>query len=64
LGVLFCYVASVIYALAQAELFATVMPTFPMWDMAGFLGSSLWLLWLIILGVYFLRSTKNNPISI
>lgn len=60
----FAYVASGIYALALAELFATVMPTFPMWDMAGFLGSSLWLLWLIILGVYFLRSSKNNPISI
>lgn len=60
----FAYVASGIYALAQAELFATVMPSFPMWDMAGFLGSSLWLLWLIILGVYFLRPNKNNLISI
>lgn len=56
----FAYVASGIYALAQAELFATVMQSFPMWDMAGFLGSSLWLLWLIILGVYYLLSYKTE----
>lgn len=55
----FAYFASGIYALAQLELFATVMPSLPMWDMAGFLGSSLWLLWLIILGVYFLRSNST-----
>lgn len=55
----FAYGASGVYLLAQAELLATVMPTFPLWDLAGFLGSSLWLLWLIILGFYFLRSRNN-----
>lgn len=50
------YVASVIYLLAQAELFATVIPSFPVWDPAGFLGSTLWLTWLIVLGVFYLRS--------
>lgn len=50
--------ASAIYLLAQAELFTTVMPSFPVWDQAGFIGSTLWLIWLIILGVYFLRSAK------
>lgn len=59
----FAYGASGIYALAQAELFATVMPSFPMWDMAGFLGSTLWLLWLIILGIYYLRSVKLTTTS-
>ena len=34
---------------------ATVMPGFPVWDMAGFLGSTLWLLWLILVGVRFLK---------
>lgn len=58
----FGYVASGIYTIAQAELFTTVIPSFPMWDAAGFLGSSLWLLWLITLGVYFLRSKKKQPI--
>jgi len=55
----FAYVASGIYILGQAELFATVMLSFPKWDAAGFLGSSLWLLWMIILGVYYLRSDKS-----
>lgn len=50
--------ASFIYLLAQAELFATVLPGFPVWDMAGFIGSTLWLIWLIIIGV--LLSKKNN----
>jgi hypothetical protein len=55
----FAYAASGIYILAQAELFATVMPSFPMWEAAGFLGSSLWLLWMIILGVCYLRTDKK-----
>jgi Domain of unknown function (DUF4386) len=45
------FVSAFIYLLAQAELFATVMPGFPVWDMAGFIGSTLWLVWLIIVGV-------------
>jgi hypothetical protein len=49
------YVASFIYFLAQADLLATVIPGFPMMDIAGFLGSTLWLLWLILLGVRFLK---------
>lgn len=52
----FGYVASVIYLLAQAELFATVMPSVPVWDLAGFIGSTLWLIWLVIVGVVFVRS--------
>ena len=37
-------IASVIYLAAQAELFATVIPGFPVWSMAGFTGSTLWLI--------------------
>jgi len=48
-------IASGIYLLAQAELFATVVPGFPVWDMAGFIGSTLWLIWLIIVGLKFLN---------
>jgi hypothetical protein len=47
--------SSVIYFFAQADLFATVIPGFPVWDMAGFIGSTLWLIWLIIIGVMFIR---------
>ena len=48
-------ISSSIYLMAQAELLATVMPGFPVWDMAGFIGSTLWLIWLIIIGVRFLK---------
>jgi hypothetical protein len=43
--------SSGIYLLAQADLFATVIPGFPVWEPAGFAGSTLWLLWLIITGI-------------
>lgn len=48
------YIAASIYLLAQAELFATVIPGFPVWDTAGFIGSTLWLIWLIVIGIKFL----------
>ena len=52
-------IASIIYLLAQADLFATVIPGFPVLDMAGFIGSTLWLLWLIIVGVKFMYKNKQ-----
>jgi hypothetical protein len=52
------FVSSFIYLLAQAELFATVMPGFPVWEMAGFIGSTLWLVWLVVIGIKF-RSLKS-----
>jgi Domain of unknown function (DUF4386) len=54
------YITSGIYLLAQAELFATVIPNFPAIDLAGFIGSTLWLLWLIIVGFKFLKININN----
>jgi len=54
----FGLVSAFIYLLAQAELLATIMPGFPVWEMAGFLGSTLWLIWLIIVGTLFVR--KRN----
>ena len=51
-------IASIIYLMAQAELFATVIPHFPVWSMAGFLGSTLWLIWLIITGIQFLKKGR------
>lgn len=49
-------ISSAIYFMAQAELLATVMPPLPVWEPAGFLGSTLWLVWLIVIGVVFIRS--------
>lgn len=51
------YIASSIYFLAQGELFATIIPNFPQWGLAGFLGSTLWLVWLIVVGIR-LRKVK------
>jgi hypothetical protein len=50
------YISSFIYFLAQAELFATVIPGFPVWDMAGFIGSTLWLIWLVIIGIRLIKT--------
>ena len=50
------WVSSFIYLLAQAELLSTVMPGIPVWDMAGFIGSTLWLIWLVIIGVRFFKT--------
>lgn len=48
-----------IYLLAQAELLSTVIPGFPVWDMTGFIGSTLWLIWLLIIAVKFLQTKKQ-----
>jgi len=50
------FVSSFIYLLAQAELLATVMPGLPVWDLAGFIGSTLWLVWLVIVGIKFIKT--------
>ena len=49
------YITSAIYLLSQAELLNTVMPGLPVWGLAGFIGSTLWLVWLIIIAIRFLR---------
>ncbi|MDP1715221.1 MAG: DUF4386 domain-containing protein [Anaerolineales bacterium] len=49
------WVASTIYLLAQTELFATVIPDFPVLDWAGLYGSLLWLVWVIILGTHLVK---------
>ncbi len=53
-------ISSIIYLLAQAELFATVIKGFPVWDMAGFIGSTLWLVWLVIAGIMFIKKRNRH----
>lgn len=53
------YSASGIYIVAQAELIATVIPDFPVWTMAGFIGSTLWLVWLVSTGVVLMLKNKK-----
>lgn len=50
------FISAAIYLLAQAELLATVVQGFPVWDMAGFIGSTLWLIWLVVIGIRFLKT--------
>ncbi|GAB3016752.1 DUF4386 domain-containing protein [Spirosoma pulveris] len=56
------YVASAVYVLAQGELVATVITGFPVWDLAGLIGSTLWLVWLLVIGVQFLRLSRQKQI--
>lgn len=51
----FGYLSAGIYLLAQAELFKTVIPGFPVWNLAGLIGSTMWLIWLILVGARFLK---------
>ncbi len=49
------YISSIIYLFAQTELFATIMPSIPVIDQAGFIGSTLWIIWLIAVGILMLN---------
>jgi hypothetical protein len=49
-------VASVLYVTGQGDILATAVPDFPVWDLGGLLGSTLWGVWVIALGVAVLRA--------
>jgi Domain of unknown function (DUF4386) len=46
---------SAVYLLNQGDILATAVPGFPVWDLAGLLGSTGWGLWVAALGVVLLR---------
>lgn len=54
------FISAFIYLLAQAELLETVMPGFPVWGMAGFIGSTLWLVWLLMVGIQFIKPKQSE----
>ena len=54
-------VASVLYLTGQGDILATAIPSFPVWDLGGLLGSTLWGLWVIALGVAVLRAPIRRP---
>lgn len=54
------YTAALLYLGAQPELLATVLPATPVLPLAGLLGSSLWLLWLLALGTWLLRQGRQQ----
>jgi len=53
--IVFGFVTALIYLLAQGELFATVIPGFPVWSKAGMIGGTMWMIWLLIIGCRFLK---------
>jgi hypothetical protein len=54
-------VVSVLYLLNQGDILATAVPGFPVWDLAGLLGSTGWGLWVAALGVTVLRHPIRDP---
>ncbi len=46
---------SAVYLLNQGDILATAAPGFPVWDLAGLLGSTGWGLWIAALGVVLVR---------
>jgi len=56
----FGIISGLIYLLAQLELFATVIPGFPVWGLAELIGSTLWLAWLILVGVKMTMSAREE----
>ncbi|MBG6225401.1 hypothetical protein IWX63_001973 [Arthrobacter sp. CAN_A2] len=56
--------ASAIYLLNQGDILSTAVPGFPVWDLAGLLGSTAWGLWVAALGIALLiRSAPVHPRS-
>jgi Domain of unknown function (DUF4386) len=52
---------SAVYLLNQGDILATAVPGFPVWDLAGLLGSTGWGLWVAALGVVLLRRSVDHP---
>jgi hypothetical protein len=44
-------VVSLLYLLNQGDILATAVPGFPVWDLAGLIGSTAWGLWVASLGI-------------
>ena len=56
---------SALYLLNQGDTLATAVPGFPVWDLAGLLGSTGWGLWVAALGVTILLrpESSNRPVA-
>ncbi|WP_104137825.1 DUF4386 domain-containing protein [Arthrobacter sp. ZGTC131] len=56
-------ITSGVYLLNQGDILATAVPGFPVWDLAGLIGSTGWGLWIAALGISILikRSAAASP---
>jgi hypothetical protein len=55
-------VVSTIYLVNQGDILATAVPGFPVFDLAGLIGSTGWGLWVAALGVTLLQRPTRTPI--
>jgi hypothetical protein len=55
-------VVSALYLANQGDILATAVPGFPVWDLAGLLGSTGWGLWVAALGVTLLRRPPREAV--
>jgi hypothetical protein len=55
-------IVSALYLTNQGDILATAVPGFPVWDLAGLLGSTGWGLWTIALGVTLLLRPIRQPV--
>jgi len=56
-------VVSALYLSNQGDILATAVAGFPVWDLAGLIGSTTWGLWVAALGVTLLARTLRAPRS-
>ena len=58
---------STLYLLNQGDILATALPGFPVWDLAGLIGSTGWGLWIAALGISILilplRVEEQDPVG-
>ena len=54
---------SAVYLLNQGDVLATGLPDFPVWELAGLLGSTGWGLWVAALGITLLRQAPRGRAS-
>ena len=53
-------VVSALYLTGQGDVLATAVPGFPVWDLAGPLGSTAWGLWVAALGITLMLSPERG----
>ncbi len=56
-------ITSGIYLLNQGDILATAIPGFPVWDLAGPMGSTGWGLWIAVLGISMLMRSSRGAAS-
>jgi hypothetical protein len=57
-------IVSVLYLFNQGDILATALPGFPVFDLAGLIGSTAWGLWVAALGITLLFRRSSGQRSV